>query len=394
MSSKIHLTCACAALPLCSPMLSPQVRAMSKLFDLLDIAHMFSAMQVPVTRRKLPFAPLSGTPEQKNGELEEYPEYPRKGIAQVLQTSVHRLVPREHKVVANYMALQGLEACMEASPTVLCSQVAMPVHVETKDVGMQGEVNLDMARFKSALDFYPTFFRCGGWIGLGATHFKFLREIPMFSPYEIRISVGTWDHKWMYVLVRYVTHPKNKKKALKSGNQTPSPPNESSDSPIVHLHTPAESTSIPAGSASDTLKQLATSQTQLHEPDGAILHCVSISECCFKIGRITIPPGLIMACEGFTLPPTAPASTSSTPPPAPYSHKNPPPFWEKVRAMRRGGNLKGLRDFLKGGWRDVPEGERWWEEALGGSIEERRVLNLELMEGVQKGMEAAGKAAY
>ena len=62
--------------------------------------------------------------------------------------------------------------------------------------------------------------------------------------------------------------------------------------------------------------------------------------------------------------------------------------------MRRGGNLKGLRDFLKGGWRDVPEGERWWEEALGGSIEERRVLNLELMEGVQKGMEAAGKAAY
>lgn len=26
--------------------------------------------------------------------------------------------------------------------------------------------------------------------------------------------------------------------------------------------------------------------------------------------------------------------------------------------------MKGLRDFLKGGWRVVPEGERWWEEVL------------------------------
>ena len=27
-----------------------------------------------------------------------------------------------------------------------------------------------MARFKSALAFYPTFFRCGGWIALGGLY--------------------------------------------------------------------------------------------------------------------------------------------------------------------------------------------------------------------------------
>jgi hypothetical protein len=29
------------------------------------------------------------------------------------------------------------------------------------------------------------------------THFVFLREIPLFSHYEVRVSVGTWDRKWV-----------------------------------------------------------------------------------------------------------------------------------------------------------------------------------------------------
>jgi hypothetical protein len=45
--------------------------------------------------------------------------------------------------------------------------------------------------------------------------------------------------------------------------------------------------------------------------------------------------------------------------------------------------------FLKGGWRDVPEDERWWEDALDGPIEEQRKANLEILDPVRKGMEGA-----
>jgi hypothetical protein len=52
-----------------------------------------------------------------------------------------------------------------------------------------------------------------------------------------------------------------------------------------------------------------------------------------------------------------------------------------------GGKGKGAwryRAFLRGGWR---EGERWWEEALGGSLEEQRRANLGVLEGIRRGME-------
>ena len=33
-----------------------------------------------------------------------------------------------------------------------------------------------------------------------ATHFTFLREIPMFSQYEMRASIMSWDNKWVRVI--------------------------------------------------------------------------------------------------------------------------------------------------------------------------------------------------
>ena len=53
------------------------------------------------------------------------------------------------------------------------------------------------------------------------------------------------------------------------------------------------------------------------------------------------------------------------------------------------GSLKALRDFYAGGWRDVPEGERWWEDALGGEVEERRLRGLGCMQALRKGVEEA-----
>jgi len=257
--------------------------------------------------------------------------------------------------------------------------------------------NADMARFKTALAFFPTFFRCGGWMALGATHYKFIREVPMLSTYEMRISMACWDRKWIYILVRYVTHPKNKNKKKSSPqstppSETPSPPSFVDAPPVAHIHTPATSHSVPSGSASEPLKHLVTTELQQAEEDGATLHCIAISELCFKIGRITVPPALVLACEGFSVPPS-PTSLTGSEDVKPYSHENPPPHWEFVRNIRSDHSLKGMQELFKGGWKDIPEEERWWDKAMGGVVEEKRRVNLELLEGVQKGMEGA-RVAY
>ncbi|KAI0077165.1 hypothetical protein K474DRAFT_1596562 [Panus rudis PR-1116 ss-1] len=246
--------------------------------------------------------------------------------------------------------------------------------------------NLDMARFDASLAINTTLFRCGGWVALGATHFKFVREIPMFSIYEMRTSIATWDNKWIYVVTRYVTHPKNKKKSSKSstpnGTPTPkvslTPPSEPSGAPIASLHTPSDP-SLTREPAETGLRALANAAASQVEPDGAILHCVAISECCFKIGRITVPPTLVLASEGFASPPS----------PSSYSHRNPPPHITHLRHYRSSQNLKSLMELMKGGWREVKEDERWWEKAFEGVVEQGRKRNLELVRGVHDGMENA-----
>jgi hypothetical protein len=52
-----------------------------------------------------------------------------------------------------------------------------------------------------------------------------------------------------------------------------------------------------------------------------------------------------------------------------------------------GGSPKALQTFLKGGWRDIPEGERWWESALGGVVEEKRKMELEKVQHLAAGMD-------
>jgi hypothetical protein len=56
---------------------------------------------------------------------------------------------------------------------------------------------LDQARLKAALAMSPTFFRAGGWMALGATHHQFIREVPMFANFEVRLTIGSWDQKWV-----------------------------------------------------------------------------------------------------------------------------------------------------------------------------------------------------
>lgn len=331
--------------------------------------------------------------------------------------------------------------------------------------------SLDCARLQHALKCFPTLFRTGGWMALGGTHYNFLREIPILSRYEVRVSIAAWDNKWVYLVARYVSHPSKKSKSKSKSSKPhtkdtlsisstglpegdieiklpPTPPNNAlaDHAPVPVLHTPGTPDSEPQvletrrsrtpptpvsptfpnsasgpypgvdakgnGNANSNqslsltpTKEQADSraiaaalrtQARVHaEPDGATLHCVAVSALCFKIGRITVPPSLALACEGLCSGPEASPhangsgdATKSSSAPKPYSHANPPPFWPQVKRLRGSElDLRPMCAFLAGGWREVPEEERWWETAFGGEIEKKRQAGMEVVGALRKGME-------
>lgn len=62
---------------------------------------------------------------------------------------------------------------------------------------------LDAVRLNCALEYFLAFFRDGGWIALGGTHFNFIREIPIGAHYDVRSSFGAWDGKWVRRVVSF-----------------------------------------------------------------------------------------------------------------------------------------------------------------------------------------------
>ncbi|TFY66282.1 hypothetical protein EVG20_g4805 [Dentipellis fragilis] len=121
--------------------------------------------------------------------------------------------------------------------------------------------NLDAARLKAALAYFPGFMRAGGWSALGGTHFQFIREVPMFAKYEVRMSVASWDNKWTFIVIRFVTFPKKSatKGAAKSINsKTPAPSTNARTTPATNappfptLHTPASELGTPSASGIST----------------------------------------------------------------------------------------------------------------------------------------------
>jgi len=252
---------------------------------------------------------------------------------------------------------------------------------------------LDTARFKTALRMFPMFFRAGGWMPLSGTHYHFIREIPMLASYEVRTSIAAWDQKWIYVMSKFVCKSNGKKKHTTTKPTSPDTGEVSSTS-AMSLHplggeaisltdtpfqtgTPGDSTSSQLDT--DVALKAVTEGLIGEEPDGATLYTIVISQVCFKIGRITIPPRIVFAVNGFT-------GVSG------HSLANPHPEWseaERTMSGHLGGSAKKLKKFLAGGWRDIPESERWWDGSLGEKIEAQRLKNVSMIEGLRKGLEKA-----
>jgi len=183
-----------------------------------------------------------------------------------------------------------------------------------------------------------------------------------------------------------VSRPTKRKGRAGTKDRESQPRQPSSNSaPAPILHTPAVGTNTPSYDQSSlspaTMEIVAAAGLRSEDPDGSTLNCVAISETCFKYGRITVPPAIALVMNGIT------QSSTDTP----YSHENPPPYWHKVKGLT--SDPEAIQAFLRGGWRDVPPAERWWEHALTGSIEQTRRANLELLDGLRRSMEGA-KALY
>ena len=213
----------------------------------------------------------------------------------------------------------------------------------------------------------------------------------MLSRYEVRLRIASWDNKWFYIIARYVTPPSKRSKkhsatkALRANDDTNAARDENSHTggaPYPVLHTPSDLLDdMKSGVSTPTAAPRPVPRTVHVEPDGATLNCVIVNALCFKIGRITIPPALVLAAEGFAAPPVGAEARA-------YSPENPPPAMEEVRKLygEEPTDLCKLQKFYAGGWRAVPEGERWWEQALAG-LEERRKAGLEVVGSLRQGME-------
>lgn len=198
----------------------------------------------------------------------------------------------------------------------------------------------------------------------------------------------------IYVMSKFVRKPGGKQKKKRADAKSVSPGDIEVSMQTMSLRTPgpdgipstgapsaSETPSIAASAAPDTAKALNAVAAGLagEEPDGAVLHTVVISQVCYKVGRITVPPSLVLGINGFT-------GAEG------FSRNSPHPQWEnakKIMSKPYGGSAKKLKAFLEGGWREVPEGERWWDHALGDTVEAQRVKNLAFVEGLKSGMDNA-----
>ncbi|KAF8604534.1 hypothetical protein BDV93DRAFT_522250 [Ceratobasidium sp. AG-I] len=196
--------------------------------------------------------------------------------------------------------------------------------------------NLDPLRMRVCMEWFPAFFGDGGWVGLAAAHYHFIREIPIGASYEVRMSVGGWEHdKWSYLVAKFVTLPATSKKTSKSLKLAP----ETSNAP-------------------------AKLSLKTHDDDGALIHCIAVSTMCFKHGRVTVPPKIALAVSGFSLSEAG-------------SKRN----WELANAIRARG-AGAMKDYLRGGWK---ESEKWWEPSV--EVDMERARRVEVLSTLMKGMD-------
>ncbi|ORX39109.1 hypothetical protein BD324DRAFT_618540 [Kockovaella imperatae] len=160
--------------------------------------------------------------------------------------------------------------------------------------------NVDAARMKWAIDVILPAFRPGIHMALGATHYVFVKEIPLGSEYVMETRAGGWDEKWIYLVTEYIIYPK---KAARGKGKRPIKPDPTPAGPSVPTLVGPSSTgdSTPEANGSSTptttmeaVRKAASLRSRMPREDGGIVCCLAVAEYCFKQGRVTVPPRIVL----------------------------------------------------------------------------------------------------
>ncbi|CAE6358263.1 unnamed protein product [Rhizoctonia solani] len=215
--------------------------------------------------------------------------------------------------------------------------------------------NLDPARMQACIDWFPAFFGDKGWMALGGESLNRMICIAL----TLAMSIGGWGDKWMYLVTKFVSHPKSSKSSspVKPSHNSHAKPTTipaitAPSTPLMtETSTPAEpvvlgdgtSTSFDASTVDTKLtpNTLPKSTLRTHDDDGALIHCIAVSTYCFKHGRITVPPRIVLAMCGFSLTEVGDKSN-----------------WTNANLLRDRRSVR-VSDFLRGGWKS--ENNRFWE---------------------------------
>lgn len=190
----------------------------------------------------------------------------------------------------------------------------------------------------------------------GTTH-RFIHEIKPMVSYDIEISFGGWGEKWvsrhhtrgeisiakthtlprqMYCVGLFVTRPTHPKSLASTANGPKSGTISGASTPLT--------------------RKLATTRA-----DGSIVHAVSVSTFCFKLGRLSEcitcrQPGDCPRTACAHLESSIPLTLAAVPPAVALSMCGYGPTSSSARTHRLHAlGPRAVVKYLKGGWKEDPE---------------------------------------
>ena len=244
----------------------------------------------------------------------------------------------------------------------------------------------------------------GGTLPIAGTHHLFLKEIPLNAEYEIHLYLTGWEEqKWIYLTIAFITRGNSKRtkdvrghkskgleekaqvaaKELLKGvpdtatnnattasnvdtigaslvivppgaeltNRSPSANISDSSATSHSFLTPGppfssasqsgNQTPSPSPRPSPAEERIKTALKAIRIPEGSTLHAVAVSQYCYKLGRVTIPPRVALIACGFGV-----------------DSKR----WERLVKIRDAPDAeKKMRQILRGGWRDREVWGNFWD---------------------------------
>jgi hypothetical protein len=126
--------------------------------------------------------------------------------------------------------------------------------------------------------------------------------------------------------------------AVNSSTMTPSP-GLTTPSPAP---APQSGNETPSASAQPSLSEerIKAALNAIRIPEGSTLHAVAVSQYCYKLGRVTVPPRVALTACGF----------------------GDPKRWERLVKIRDAPDgEKTMRQILRGGWRDREVWGDFWD---------------------------------